>query len=64
MHTYRRARPFVSFALATAMLVFLALILSGVLQLRIDLAPVTSNPQLVGVALLFAGISALLLYEW
>ena len=64
MHSYRRARPFVSFALATGMLILLALILSGVLQLRIDLTPITSNPQLVGVALLFAGISALLLFEW
>ena len=34
MRSYRRARPFVSFALATGMLILLALILSGVLQLR------------------------------
>jgi hypothetical protein len=64
MHNYRRARPVVSFALATTMLVFLALLLSGILHLNIDLSPVTSNPQLVAVALLFAAISALLLYEW
>ena len=64
MRSYRRARPYVSFALATGMLILLALILSGVLRIQIDLAPVTSNPQLVGVALLFAAISALLLFEW
>jgi hypothetical protein len=64
MRNYRRARPVVSFALATGMLVFLALLLSGILHLSVDLTPVTSNPQLVAVALLFAAISALLLYEW
>ncbi len=64
MHAYRRARPVVSFALATMMLILLALILSGVLQLKIDFTPVTNNPQLVAVSMLFAAIAALLLYEW
>jgi hypothetical protein len=64
MRNYRRARPVVSFALATGMLIFLALLLSGILHLSVDLTPVTNNPQLVAVALLFAAISALLLYEW
>lgn len=64
MNRYRRARPAVSFTLATMMLILLALMLSGVLRVSIDLTPVTSNPQLVAVALLFAAISALLLYEW
>ncbi|MGC8779653.1 MAG: hypothetical protein ACP5UQ_02210 [Anaerolineae bacterium] len=64
MRYYHRARPVVSFTLATAMLIFLALILSGILHISIDLRPVTENPQLVAVSLLFAAISALLLYEW
>jgi hypothetical protein len=64
MNRYRRARPVVSFGLATMMLILLALLLSGVIRLSVDLTPVTGNPQLVAVALLFAGISALLLYEW
>ncbi len=64
MRYYHRARPVVSFTLATAMLIFLALILSGILHISVDFRPVTENPQLVAVALLFAAISALLLYEW
>jgi len=64
MRYYHRARPVVSFTLATAMLIILALLLSGILHVSIDLTPVTNNPQLVAVALLFAAISALLLYEW
>lgn len=64
MRNYRRARPVVSFSLATAMLIFLALLLSGILHVSFDLTPITANPQLVAVALLFAAISALLLYEW
>jgi hypothetical protein len=64
MRYYHRARPVVSFTLATAMLIILALLLSGILHISIDLTPITNNPQLVAVALLFAAISALLLYEW
>ncbi len=64
MHYYRRARPVVSFALATIMLIILALALSGVIKISFDLTSVTSNPQLVAVSLLFAAIAALLLYEW
>ncbi len=65
MHNYyHRARPVVSFTLATTMLVFLALILSGILRISVDFSPVTENPQLVAVSFLFAAISALLLYEW
>ncbi|GEM_PF-920069 len=64
MRHYYRARPVVSFTLATAMLILLALLLSGVVHISVDLTPITENPQLVAVALLFAAISALLLYEW
>jgi hypothetical protein len=64
MRYYHRARPVVSFTLATLMLIILALLLSGILHISIDLTPITNNPQLVAVALLFAAISALLLYEW
>lgn len=64
MHSYRRARPAVSFTLATMMLVLLALLLSGVAHISIDLTQVTNNPQLVAVAVLFSAIAALLLYEW
>lgn len=64
MRYYRRTRPVVSFALATLMLIVLALLLSGVMTIDINLSVVSSNPQLVGVSLLFAIISALLLYEW
>ena len=46
------------------MLIVLALLLSGILHVSVDLTPVADNPQLVAVALLFAAISALLLYEW
>ena len=64
MRYYHRARPVVSFTLATAMLIVLALVLSGILKLSVDFTPITDNPQLVAVALLFAALSALLLYEW
>ena len=64
MRYYRRARPAVSFTLATMMLILLALMLSGIVHVSLDLTPVTNNPQLVAVALLFSAIAALLLYEW
>lgn len=64
MYHYRRARPKVSFALATAMLITLGLILSGILHVDVDLTPLETNPQAVGIAIVFAIIAALLLYEW
>ncbi len=64
MRHYHRARPVVSFALATITLILLALLVSGIVHISVDLTPITANPQLVAVALLFAAISALLLYEW
>ncbi len=64
MHHYRRARPKVSFALATAMLITLALALTGILRLNIDLSPLDTNPQAVAVAVVFSVLAALLLYEW
>ncbi len=64
MHHYRRARPKVSFALATAMLITLALALTGILRFDIDLSPLDTNPQAVAVAVVFSILAALLLYEW
>jgi hypothetical protein len=64
MERYRRTRPRVSFALATAMLFVLALALTGVLQFTVDLSVLDTNPQMVAVGLVFAVIAALLLYEW
>ena len=64
MYRYRRAKPKVSFALATAMLITLALMLTGILQISVDLSVIDTNPQLVAVALVFSLIAALLLYEW
>ena len=61
---FRRARPRVSFALATSMLVVLGMALSGMLQIELDLAVVERNPQAVGVALVFVMLAAALLYEW
>ena len=61
---YRRARPKVSFALATAMLIMLALVLSGLVHISIDLSAIDTNPQAVVIALVFSVLAALLLYEW
>lgn len=64
MYRYRRVRPKFSFALATAMLVTIALALTGILKIDFDLTPLDTNPQAVAVALVFSVIAALLLYEW
>jgi hypothetical protein len=64
MRNYRRARPKVSFALATAMLITLAITLNGILHLNFDLSPLDTNPQAVAVAVVFSILAALLLYEW
>ena len=64
MGRYRRMRPVVSFALATGMIVVLALWLTGILQIQVDVTPVDTNPTAVLVALVMALLSALLLYEW
>ena len=57
-------RPLVSFTLATGMIVVLALWLTGILQIQIDLAPVDENPTAVLVAIVMSLIAGLLLYEW
>lgn len=61
---YRRARPKVSFALATAMVVTMALILTGLLRVNLDLTVLDTNPQSVAVAIVFSLLASLLLYEW
>jgi hypothetical protein len=61
---YRRMRPIVSFALATGMIIVLALWLTGILQIQVDLAPIDNNPTAVLVALVMSLLAALLLYEW
>ena len=42
----------------------LALWLTGILQIQIDLTPVDTNPTAVLVALVMSLLAALLLYEW
>ena len=64
MYRYRHARPKISFALATAMLVTIGMALTGILKINFDLSPLDTNPQAVAVALVFSVIAALLLYEW
>jgi hypothetical protein len=64
MRNYRRARPKVSFALATAMLIILALTLTGILRFNFDLSLIDTNPQSVAVAVVFSIMAVLLLYEW
>lgn len=64
MGRYRRIRPIVSFTLATGMIIILALWLTGILQIQVDLAPIDENPQAVLVAVVMSLIAALLLYEW
>lgn len=64
MGRYRRMRPVVSFALATGMILVLALWLTGILQIQVDLTPVDQNPTAVLVALVMSLLAALLLYEW
>jgi hypothetical protein len=61
---YRRARPKISFTLATAMLVTLGLILTGILHVTLDLSVLDTNPTSVLVAVVFMVLAALLLYEW
>jgi hypothetical protein len=64
VYRYRRARPWVSFALATGMLLTIALILTGILRVELDWTPLDTNPQAVAIALIFSLIAGLLLYEW
>ena len=64
MYRYRRTKPKFSFTLATAMLITLALMLTGILHVSLDLSVIDTNPQLVAVGLVFSIIAALLLYEW
>ncbi len=61
---YRHARPKVSFALATAMVIMMALMLTGVLKVNLDFTVLDTNPQLVAVAIVFSLLASLLLYEW
>ncbi|MGQ9490000.1 MAG: hypothetical protein ACUVR4_08850 [Anaerolineae bacterium] len=64
MYRYRRARPKISFALATAMIVTIALVLAGILRIEFDWTPVETNPQAVLIALVLSALAGLLLYEW
>lgn len=64
MYRYRRMRPKVSFALATAMIVTMGLALTGILKIEFDLTPLDTNPQAVIVAIVFSLLAGLLLYEW
>ncbi len=64
MYRYRRMRPKVSFALATAMIITLGLALTGILKIEFDLTPLDTNPQAVIVAIVFSLLAGLLLYEW
>ncbi len=64
MGRYRRMRPVVSFALATGKIIVIALWLTGILQISVDLMPIDSNPTAVIVALVMTLLAALLLYEW
>lgn len=61
---YRYARPKVSFALATGMVITIAMMLTGVLKVNLDLTVLDTNPQLVAVAIVFSLLASLLLYEW
>lgn len=61
---YRRIKPKISFFLATCFLIVLALILTGILFVSIDLSPFETNPRAVIIAVVFAGLAALLLFEW
>jgi len=64
VYRYRRVRPKVSFALATAMIVAIALALAGILRVEFDWSPVETNPQAVLIALVLSALAGLLLYEW
>ncbi len=64
MYRYRRMRPKVSFALATAMIVIIGLMLTGILKVQLDWTPLDTNPQAVAVAIVFSLLAGLLLYEW
>lgn len=64
MYRYRRIRPKFSFALATAMIVTIALALTGILKIELDWTPLDTNPQAVFIAVVFSLLAALLLYEW
>jgi hypothetical protein len=46
------------------MIIVLALWLTGILQIQVDLAPIDNNPTAVLVALVMSLLAALLLYEW
>jgi len=64
VYRYRRVRPKFSFALATAMIITIALALTGILKIEFDLTPLDANPQAVLIAVVFSLLAALLLYEW
>ena len=64
MYRYHRMRPKVSFALATAMVVFIGLVLTGLIKVQLDLTVFDTNPQAVLVGVVLSVLAALLLYEW
>lgn len=64
MYRYRRVRPRFSFALATAMIITIALALTGILRIELDLTPLDTNPQSVLIAIILSVLAGALLYEW
>jgi uncharacterized membrane protein len=61
---YHRTKPKISFMLATCCLFLMALVLTGIFQIQVNLDVINTNPRAVVIAVVFVGLAALLLYEW
>lgn len=60
----RRAKPRISFALATGFIVLLLLLLSGGVELHFYIERIIDNPAVLLVGAIFALLAIMLLYEW
>lgn len=60
----RRAKPRISFALASMFIGLLVLLFSGGMNVQFDIQAIIDNPSMFLVTALFAVISIALLYEW
>lgn len=61
---FRRAKPRISFALASLFIILALALLSGGVEIKLRLSNVAHNPQALLVGGIFAAMAILLLYEW
>lgn len=60
----RRAKPRISFALASMFIALLVLLFSGGVNIQFNIEAITKDPTMFLITSLFATIAIALLYEW